>query len=128
MTDGKESLDDGGRSNDGKGNGKGSADDGGLTDDEGRSGDGKGSVNDEEISNGSLGGGYLLVLVDRRMLDEESVDGKTSISDQSLANSGEPKDSSSRCSGIGTIVNKQACGTKSCITLYNLFASIFGTS
>ena len=113
MTDGKESLDDGGRSNDGKdeggltdgkaslddggrsNDGKGSADDGGLTDgkvspdDEERSGDGKGSVNDEEISNGSFGGGNLLVLVDGRMLDEESVDGITLISDRSLANSGE---------------------------------------
>ena len=95
LTDGKVSLDDGGRSNDGKGKGKGSADDGGLTDgkvspdDEGRSGNGKKSVNDEEISNGSFGGGNLLVLVDGRMLDEESVDGITSISDRSLANSGE---------------------------------------
>ena len=34
LSDGKESLDDGGRSNDGKGKGKGSVGDGGLTDGE----------------------------------------------------------------------------------------------
>ena len=50
------------------------------------------------------------------------VDGKSSYADVELLHL------LLSSSGICMIVNKQACGTNSCKTLYNLSASIFGTS